>query len=297
LGVIIDAHQHVFWHGRDDAGLVADMDEQGIEQAWLLGWEIPPGEDSPGYHRVLTPRGARADGTHGGLLLADVLAARDRYPDRFVAGYCPNPVLPSAPAFLEAAHRIHGVRVCGEWKFRMLLDDPRCLELFRAAGELHMPVVLHLDVPYLPGPDGKCAYQREWYGGTVGNLERALQACGATTFVGHGPGFWRTISGDAEQAAGGYPDGPIVPGGRLIRLLEGYSNLHADLSARSALQALGRDAGHGRGFVERFSDRLLFGRDNYGRELQEFLETLKLSKDVAGRIYCDNARRLLAGDA
>ena len=37
--MIIDAHQHVFWHGRDDAGLIADMDEQGIDKAWALTWE------------------------------------------------------------------------------------------------------------------------------------------------------------------------------------------------------------------------------------------------------------------
>ena len=35
-GMIIDSHQHVFWHGRDDAGLVADMDQHGIDLAWLL---------------------------------------------------------------------------------------------------------------------------------------------------------------------------------------------------------------------------------------------------------------------
>ena len=33
---IADSHQHVFWHGRDDAGLAADLDEQGVEYAWLL---------------------------------------------------------------------------------------------------------------------------------------------------------------------------------------------------------------------------------------------------------------------
>ena len=41
---IIDTHQHVFWHGRDDKGLVADLDDHGIEYAWLLSWEIPPFE-------------------------------------------------------------------------------------------------------------------------------------------------------------------------------------------------------------------------------------------------------------
>ena len=34
----VDAHQHPFWHFRDDRGLVRDMDEQGIACAWLLTW-------------------------------------------------------------------------------------------------------------------------------------------------------------------------------------------------------------------------------------------------------------------
>ena len=39
--MLIDSHQHVFWHGRDDAGLVADLDEFGIDFAWLLSWDMP----------------------------------------------------------------------------------------------------------------------------------------------------------------------------------------------------------------------------------------------------------------
>src|SRR5690606_33409841 len=132
----------------------------------------------------------------------------DRYPDRFVLGYCPNPIHPEATHMFQAAYNIHGVRVCGEWKFRMHFDDPRCLNLFRKAGELGCPVVLHLDVPYQPNEDGQSIYQPSWYGGTVANLERALQACPETNFIGHAPGFWREISGDADQMASSYPEVP-----------------------------------------------------------------------------------------
>src|SRR6185295_12257502 len=110
------------------------------------------------------------------------------------------------------------IRGCAEWKFRMPFDDPRCLELYRAAGRLKCPVVLHLDVPYLPDSEGKAVFQAGWYGGTVANLERALQACPETTFIGHAPGFWREISGDADARSEGYPKGPVTPGGRLYRL-------------------------------------------------------------------------------
>jgi len=146
---IIDSHQHVFWHGRNDVDLIADMDAHEIESAWLLTWEIAREEESRSYHGVLNPLQMRSDGTHRGIPLEDILRTRDRFPDRFIAAYCPHPLLGDAPALLRAAAQIHDIRVCGEWKFKVLFDDPRCLELFRTAGELGMPVVLHLDVPYL----------------------------------------------------------------------------------------------------------------------------------------------------
>jgi len=179
-----------------------------------------------------------------------------------VVGYCPQPLLPEAPRLLEAAYHIHRVRVCGEWKFRILFDDPRCLEVYHKAGQLGCPVVLHLDVPYLPDPQtGRPVYQRSWYGGTIENLERALRSCPETRFIGHAPGFWREISGDAAADPSVYPAGPVREGGRLAPLFEQYPNLYADLSAGSALGALKRDPAHDRAFLCRFSDRLLFGRD------------------------------------
>src|SRR5579862_3571047 len=219
--MIIDSHQHVFWHGRDDAGLIADMDAQGIDVAWLLSWEVLPCEDEKSYHSALNPVHFRADGTHTGIPLSDLVLARDRYPKRFVLGFCPNPLQGSAPERFEAAYRIHHVRVCGEWKFRLPFDDPRCLELFHVAGRLACPVVLHLDVPYLPHPEtGRPVYQRSWYGGTVAHLERTLQACPETIFIGHAPGFWREISGDADGDPKVYPGGPVTPGGRLHSLFD-----------------------------------------------------------------------------
>jgi predicted TIM-barrel fold metal-dependent hydrolase len=293
--MIIDTHQHVFWHGRNDADLVADMDAHGIQQAWLLSWEVAPDEDERVYHGVLNPLHVRADGTHAGIPLSDLLLTRDRYPDRFVVGYCPHPLLPEAPRLFEAAYQIHRARVCGEWKFRVLFDDPRCLELYRKAGELGCPVVLHLDVPYLPDPEtGRPVYQRSWYGGTVANLERALASCPETIFIGHAPGFWREISGDADTDPKTYPAGPIQEGGRLYPLLENHSNLYADLSAGSALGALKRDPAHARAFLCRFAERLLFGRDYYGGDLMQFLQTLELPRGVQERIFRENAQRLLA---
>mgnify|MGYP002630976470 CR=1 FL=1 len=292
---IIDSHQHTFWHGRDDAGLIRDMDEHGIALAWLLTWEIPEHPRQPeatGFGKILNPARVRPDGSHPGILLEDLIIAKRRYPDRFILGYCPDPSLPGAPDLFEAACDMHGVKVCGEWKFRMLIDDPRSLELFRAAGRRNAPVVLHLDVPYLP-PEGG-AYAPAWYGGTVANLERALEACPETVFVGHAPGFWRELGGNADHSAKPYPHGEVLPGGRLEKMLEHHQNLCADLSAGSALVALKRDAGYAKELLTRFADRFLFARDYYGGELLAFLDSLKLPLSVTEKIYHKNAEQLLA---
>jgi len=289
--VIVDSHQHAFWYGRTDAGLIADLDEQKIDVAWVLTWEIPPDEAFIDQS-IFNPALVRADGTHPGMTLGDALVMRNHYPDRVILGYCPDPRLPGATGLLEAAVKMHGVRVCGEWKFRILLDDPRCINLFRTAGKLGCPVVFHIDVPYLPDKTGQIVYYKDWYAGTVENLERTLAACPETIFIGHAPGFWRHISGDGDTHPDGYPRGPIIPGGKVPLLMRKYPNLWADLSAGSGLYALQRNPEFGKAFLTEFADRLLFGRDFFGGELHAFLQTLDLSADVHDRIYFQNAIRL-----
>lgn len=290
---IVDTHQHANWCGRSAASLVEDLREHSITYAWLLTWCLGPTEE-PGRHlHYFNPIHYQSDVPHPGMPLGDVVAACSAFPTRFVAGYCPHPLWPDAPRLLEAAHSVHGVRVCGEWKFRLAFDDPRCLELFRVAGTLKMPVVLHLDVPYLRDPEGKPRYQSEWYGGTWENLERALRACPQTTFIGHAPGFWREISGDADTEPQAYPNGPITEGGRLGRLFADYPNLWADLSAESGRTALARDPAHAVRFLTQHADRLLFGRDFYGGKLQALLSTLPLPPSVIEAICWRNAERLV----
>jgi hypothetical protein len=124
-------------------------------------------------------------------------------------------------------------------------------------------------------------------------LARTLEACPDTIFIGHAPGFWRYISGDEATETAIYPKGPIVPGGRLLELLDRYPNLWADLSAGSGLGALQRDPAFSKEFLARYADRLLFGRDDNGNRLQTFLLSLDLPDDVIGRIMSGNALRLV----
>ena len=298
--MIIDSHQHAFWGNRDDAGLTADLDEHGIDLAWLLTWEVAHNEIRENRHNWygnLNPLNLNPDGTHSGVTLRDVLIAREHFPDRYVVGYCPHPLVGNAADLFLTAHKMYNVRVCGEWKFRMLFDDPRCLELYRTAGACRAPVVLHLDVPYLPDDEGKATYFERWYGGTVLNVERALQACPETNFIGHAPGFWREISGDADRQPGTRPRLPVKEGGQLYHLFDEYPNLYADISATSGLNAFERDLEHARNFVIRYADRLLFGRDQYGSDHQNLLKSLELPESVSQKLLFTNANKLVPLEA
>jgi predicted TIM-barrel fold metal-dependent hydrolase len=89
------------------------------------------------------------------------------------------------------------------------------------------------------------------------------------------------------------PKGAVKPGGRIYRLFDENPNLWADLSAGSARGALQRDPQHAKEFLSRYADRLLFARDIYGGELNEFLTMLDLPTDVREKIYFKNALRLV----
>ncbi len=287
---LIDSHQHVFWHGRDDAGLIADMDQYCIEKAWVLTSERPAS-----IAKSLAPYDPRwkgGDDNAPTLPLDGVIEACRRYPDRLIPGYCPNPLDPRAIQKLSGAIDIFGIRVLGEWKFQTLFDDPRCIEMFRFAGSKGLPVVLHLDIPYVPPKGG--TYDPNWIGGTIHNLERALVACPDTIFIGHAPGFWRELSADADE----YPQvsfrDPLVRGGRLPDMFDQYANLRADLSAGSGLRALTADPEFSREVLIAYADRFLFGRDYYGGELLAFLGSLDLPEDVWRKIGRENAEGLVS---
>jgi predicted TIM-barrel fold metal-dependent hydrolase len=179
-----------------------------------------------------------------------------------------------------------GAKGFGEHKPGVPMDDPRNLALFKACGEVGLPVLFHLDnqrntdTPGLPG------------------LAKALAAAPECTLIGHGPGFWASISGGLAQAdLGGYPKGPVMPGGALDALMEKHPNLYGDLSAGSGAGAISRDASFGREFLIRRADRLMFGTDFLAPEQNvpqlELYRKLDLPAEVQAKVFRDNARKLL----
>ena len=129
-------------------------------------------------------------------------------------------------------------------------------------------------------------------------LEACLREFPETTFIGHGPAWWAEISADVTAAdKNGYPQGPIKAPGRIDHLLARYPNLYADLSARSAYNALSRDPEVAGGFVRKHHRKLLFGLDRFVREEEplmiDLLKGMELSPEMEAAVFRGNATALL----
>ena len=181
-----------------------------------------------------------------------------------------------------------GAKGFGEHKPGVVFDDPRNMLIYAACAELNLPLLFHidnqrnLDQPGLPG------------------LARALEQHPGCTFIGHGPGWWASISGDATQAGlGGYPKTKVAPGGAIDSLMDKHANLFGDLSAGSGAGAISRDLGFGREFLIRRQDRILFGTDFLapGQAVPQFdlfeQKLADLPAEVKAKIFRDNARKLI----
>lgn len=282
--MIVDAHNHPDWHGHDLPKFLQNMANCQIDKTWLLSWEAPLDEVDPHYNFV------SLSSERGPIPFERCLAYSQQAPDKFVLGYAPDPRRPDSIDRLQAAVEIYGVRVCGEIKLRMMYDNWDALRLFRFCGEAGLPVTVHLDYEFDTGR--KYPRPNWWYGGGIEAFERAVRACPETNFLGHAPGFWAHISHDELYYREPYPKGAVVAGGAVIRLLRTYPNLFADLSAGSALNALKRDPVFTRDFLIEFQDRLLYARDSFNNDLQEFLTTLDLPETVWAKIASINAERL-----
>ena len=284
--MIIDAHNHPDWIGHNLDRFLANMRKMRIDVTWLLSWECPADEYDPNGNSSFSGMNSS-----GPVPFSCCLAYAQRAPEKFVLGFAPDPRRPDSIDRLKAAIEVHGVRVYGELKLRMMYDNPDALRMFRFCGERGLPVIMHFDYEMSTG----ATYPRPnwWYGGGIECFERVLRACPKTNFLGHAPGFWSHISGDNKYNRESYPGGKVLPGGAVVRLLRQYPNLYCDWSAGSGYNALNRDRSFARNFVLEFQDRILYARDSFGNGHQELLRDLKLPVAVTRKILAGNALRLV----
>ncbi len=287
--MIIDDHNHPDWCGHDLDKYLANMDENNIDVTWLLSWEAPTSEYDPSYDS----RTPIHYSPWGPIPFERCLNYKERAPERFVLGYAPDPRRPDAIDRLNSAIDMYDVKIYGELKIRMMLDDWDAIRMYRFCGEKGLPVLVHIDYEF----DRGTPYPRPnyWYGGGIDAFERAIAKCPETNFLGHAPGFWSHISGDDLYDKSPYPKEKVQPGGKLIEMLRKYPNLYCDISAGSGCNALSRDPEFAVEFLTEFQDRVLYGRDYFDNIHQDFLNSIadKLPAGVLDKIYSGNALKLV----
>lgn len=286
MKMIIDSHNHPDWHGHDLDKFLSNMKTNNIDKTWLLSWDCPADEYTPDYNSTFLEAGSGNP-----VPFSRCLSYKERAPEKFVLGFAPDPRRPGAIDKLKAAIEIHGVKIYGELKLRMMYDNPDAVRMFRFCGEAGLPVVVHID--YDIGRVQKYPRPNYWYGGGMEAFERAVKACPDTLFLGHAPGFWAHISKDELYKTEYYPEGPVIPGGKLVNMLRTYPNLYCDISAGSGINALKRDPEFGKNFLIEFQDRILYGRDFFDNNHQEFINAAGLPDEVREKIYYKNSLKLV----
>lgn len=259
-GKYVDIHVHLQQHWYEYGGaLTADMILEWMDQHEVAQAVVLP---------LVSPEGWRYP-----LTTDWVLEATKPHRDRLIP-FCdidPRcPFLENEKAFRNALARYvdAGAKGLGEHKCAGPIDDPRRIELFRAAADLGLPILFHMDElrntdrPGLPG------------------LASVLKAIPNGVFFGHAPGFWAALAD-----------------GALDRLMDQYPNLYGDLSANSGYRAISRNLDFGRQFILRRADRLCFATDYLQRDQKiphfALYDKLDLPADVEAKVFRDNARRLL----
>lgn len=273
----IDVHTHIgtTWNGNKELtpdGLLRWMDEHDIEKSVLLPLTSP---ESSSFL----------------LLTEPALAAAKAHPDRFIAFCSIDPrtsLRGGRKGFLDVIGRYveQGARGFGEHKVGLDFDDPLMMQIYDVCQELQIPLLFHMDNQRGKDQPG------------LPRLEHALATFPKLNFLGHGPGWWASISGGLTQAElMSYPKGKVRPGGAIDTLMEKYPNLYGDLSAGSGANSISRDREFGREFMIRRQDRLLFGTDYLqpGQAVPQFelFDSLDLPTDVAGKVFRGNAERVL----
>lgn len=174
--------------------------------------------------------------------------AMAKHPGRYVRFVSANITQPDGIDQLRKCV-MDGALGLGEIKFQVAVDSPEMRRVYELSAELNVPVTIHFE------EDKSGSFTAPLKG-----LPATMKAYPKTSFIGHANTFWANISADVPEGVA-YPTGKIKPGGLTDRMLSEFPNLHADLSANSGRNALGRDPDFAADFLVRHQDKLMFGSD------------------------------------
>jgi len=313
---IIDAHMHVNLNGFSIQDLIAYLDQKNIEKCWLLSWE----ELNPSIEYIFQHLG-----------LDRIMEAFQQYPERIIPFYAPDPSDKEFERKLKSAVD-QGVKGCGELKVTSKWEDRNIEDYLKVVNELRLPLVFHMEQPryhYVPSREdftdrvlerlmndkynGVSRYYLSRIFNTTGifryrmksglkffpgylydfhYLEKRIARFPDLKFIGHGPDFWNAISSNYNPKFI-HQKGRIKEFGIIDGLLEEYSNFYCDISGTSGFNAITRDKDAGRRFLEKHSDKILFGTDNTKYDLIEYLVSLNLSASKLESILHLNSRKIM----
>ncbi len=279
---IIDIHQHVNYHGRQNADMIAHQRAMGITKTVLLpsGTELTRLSTHQGKSNGLAAR------VFGPAAAAKVVAEN---PGEYVWFANEVPDLDTTKPELEKWLKMGAVGI-GEQKFAVECDGKEMRLVYDIAKEFGVPVLIH--------------FQHLTYNLGFERFHKILESYPQVTFFGHAQTFWGNI--DAKHEAKNlYPKGPVTPGGLTDKYLADYPNIFGDLSAGSALNAMTRDPEHAAAFLNRHAGKLCYASDCAdtvgngekcsGAGMRDTIRKHVTDPAARAKIFAGNAKRLIKG--
>lgn len=265
---IIDIHQHSPYSARTDEELIRHQEVMGVT------------------HSILLPAGARYSLAAGAGGNGHILALAKKHPKRFSFFANEDPSLPSAKAEIEKYLKAGAIGI-GEQKFPVDCDSPPVHLVAEIARHWNVPVLLH--------------FEHNTYNLGFSRFYRILEKYPTVNFIGHAQTFWGNIDKQLQQEDL-YPRRKVTPGGTTDFYLKEFPNMYADLSAGSGLNAFRRDEEHGKWFMDRHQNKLLYGSDcsdavGEGERCSGSLQIAMVRKlapnaEAVRKILSGNSRRL-----
>ncbi len=314
--MIIDSHFHTGFHGYTPDSVIAYMDKYNIHKCWLLTWE----EADPAIRKL-----------YNHLKAEDVLEAREKYPDRIVPFYAPDP---SRKDFREIMddYLSKGFKGVGELKVKYRWDSYETDQYLQYVNQKRLPLVFHMEVDryHFISPENtliKKIISKSLNGGFNGisrkyienfiartglfkkqfqnnlvyfpgylldfqSLEEKVAQYKGITYIAHGPHVWNNISSDVDSQLT-LNKGKVNQEGIIGQLLSKYPNLYADISGRSGYNALTRDKAFSKIFLEKYAHKLLYGTDNSLLNQQELIKSFKLPAYKEKQMFFENACKIM----
>lgn len=278
---IIDIHQHIFYHGRTDAQLIAHQKTMGVTQTVMLPAGSPVNRMSTHYGHS---NGLKAH--CGGNQSCYDLAQGHSSAYLFAANEVPD--LKNATKEVEKYLKLGG-KMIAEVKFGLACDSQGMQRLYQLAADYDVPVLMH--------------WKYEVYSFGFPRFHRMLKKYPKTKFIGHAQTWWANVDKEQQKHPWEtYPKGPLTSGGLTDRYLSDYPNMYGDLSAGSGFNAFTRDEAFTKSFYERHQDKLLFGSDCadavgkgkacIGAQTIALIKKLT-SKEVERKLLYKNAKKIL----